>query len=104
MVNSMRPILLVIAIVAIANIYASALVIRTDVFSRSQRLLQLGIIWLIPLVGAIGCGAFAFHQRSSQWGGTLDPLYIPSDGGAPEGPVPGLCGCHGPDGGDGGGD
>jgi hypothetical protein len=103
--NSMQPILLVLAIAALANVCASALVIRTDAFSNNQRLLQLGVIWIIPLVGAVSCGAFAWHQRSSQVsGGTLDPLYIPSDGGAPEGPGMGFCDCGESSGSNGGGD
>ena len=90
--------LLLVAILAILNIAASAAVLRASVLSPSQRLLQLALIWFIPVIGAIVCAAFASSQAtSSTSSSTIDPLYLPSDGGAPDGPSIGGCGCGGSD-------
>jgi hypothetical protein len=93
---------LLAAVVAIVNVFASVAVLRISVFSPSQRWLQLGLIWLVSVIGAVVCVAFSSSQALGPSSpSTADPLYFPSDGGAPDGPVIGLCGCSG---GDGGGD
>jgi hypothetical protein len=99
-----KLILLLVAVAALINIAASVVVLRVSAFSSSQRLLQLAFIWLVPIIGAAVCVAFAssqaFDKNSPR---TMDPLHLPSDGGAPDGI--GICGCSGTDsGGDGGGD
>lgn len=94
--------LLLIAAVALINIVASVVVLRVPVFSPSQRLLQFALIWLVPIIGAVACAAFASSQALGPASpSTIDPLYSPSDGGGPDGPAIGICGCSG---GDGGGD
>ena len=100
----MELILLIVAVVVILNLFASLAVLRVAELSPSQRLLQLALIWLIPVLGAIVCAAFASSQAlGSSARGTIDPLYLPADGGGPDGP--GFCGSSGGDGGgDGGGD
>ena len=101
----MQLTLLLVAVVAVVNVVASVVVLRAPVFSLSQRLLQLGFIWLVPIIGAVVCMAFASSQALGPASpSTMDPLYLPSDGGAPDGPGIGICGCSGGDGGgDGGG-
>ena len=102
----MKLILLLVAVAALINIAASVVVFRVSVFSSSQRLLQLAFIWLVPIIGAVVCMVFASSQAlGANSPRTIDPLYHPSDGGAPDGPGIGICGCGGTDGGgDGGGD
>lgn len=98
----MQLMLLLVVVVALINIAASVVALRAAAFSPSQRMLQLGLIWLVPIIGAIVCAVFASSQALDPASpGTVDPLYLPSDGGAPDGPGVGICGCSG---GDGGGD
>ena len=96
---------LLVAVVVLVNAVASVVVLRIPVFSTQQRLLQLALIWFVPIIGAIVCAAFASSQAlGAASPSTMDPLYLPSDGGAPEGPGTGICGCGSVDGGgDGGG-
>ncbi len=93
-----------LAALVVVNAIASLLVLRARVFSPSQRMLQVAVVWLIPLAGAIVCAVFARSQtpgpRSSS---AFDPLYLPSDGGGPDGPGFGPCGCNDATGGDAGG-
>ena len=102
----MKLIRLLVAVAALINIAASVVVLRVSIFSSSQRLLQLAFIWLVPIVGAVVCVAFASSQVLGPTSlRTMDPLYLPSDGGVADGPGIGTCGCGGADGGgDGGGD
>lgn len=94
--------LLLVAVVALINVFASAAVLRVAAFSPTQRLLQLALIWLVPVIGAVVCAAFASSQALGPTSpSTIDPLYLPSDGGGPDGPGMGICGCSG---GEGGGD
>ena len=94
--------LLLVAVVVLINVAASVAVLRVSVFAPSQRLLQLAIIWLVPVIGAVVCVAFASSQALGPASpSTIDPLYLPSDGGAPDGPGVGLCGCGDGGGGDG---
>lgn len=97
--------LLFVAVVVLINAVASLRVLRIPVFSRSQRVLQLALIWLVPIIGAGICIAFATSQALGPAApSTHDPLYLPSDGGAPDDPSLGICGCGGGDGiGDSGG-
>ena len=97
--------LVLVAVVALINVAASVAVLRASAFAPSERSLQLALIWLVPVLGAIICMAFASSQALGPASpSTLDPLYLPSDGGAPEGSGTGLCGCGGGDGGGGDGD
>jgi hypothetical protein len=92
----MELILLFVAVVVLVNAVASVKVLRVRVFSRSQHLLQLAIIWLVPIIGAVICIAFASSQALGPAApSTHDPLYLPSDGVAPDGPGIGICACSG---------
>ena len=87
----MELILLLAAGVAVINVAASVVVLRVSAFSASQRLLQLMFIWLVPVLGAVVCVAFASSQAlGSGSSSSFDPLYLPSDGGAPDGPGIGI--------------
>ena len=100
----MQLALLLVVVVVLVNVAASVVVLRVSVFSPSQRLLQLALIWLLPIIGAVVCVAFASSQALGPASpSTIDPLYLPNDGGAPDGPGIGICGCSGGDGGGGGG-
>ena len=102
----MTPTFLLLAAVAIVNIAVSVRVLRVPELSPGQRFLQLGLVWLIPVFGAVVCAAFVRSQAGAgSTEGKIDPLYHPGDGGGPDGPdVAGICGCGGDSGGDGGGD
>ena len=94
----------VVAIVLIINAFASVVVLRVPVFSPLQRFLQIALVWLVPIIGAVICVAFAYSQSLGPASpGTMDPLYLPSDGGGPETSGSGTCGCNGGDAGAGGG-
>jgi len=54
--------------VAILNLATSILVAVSSVLTRSQKTFQLVLIWLLPLLGAIGTGLFISVQ------GNLRPL------------------------------
>ena len=86
------------AALVLANIAASVVVLRTSAFYTAQRVLQLGLIWLVPVAGDAICISFAKSQAANQSSkSNFNPLYSPSDGGGPDGP--GLCGCGGDSGG-----
>ena len=105
----MDLIFLLIAGVALINIAASIAVLRVSAFSISQRLLQLMVIWFVPVIGAVVYATFASSQSLGPTSSSsFDPLHLPSDGGAPDGPGIGIgawgSGDCGGDGGGGGGD
>jgi hypothetical protein len=51
-----------IGAIAVANIRVSALVIKCPMFSLFQKVAQCLIVWLIPLLGAVGIWAFVRSQ------------------------------------------
>lgn len=70
----MELMLLLGAALALGNIVASVAVLRVSVLSPSQRVLQLTLIWLVPVIGAIVCAAFASSQAlASTSSGTIAP-------------------------------
>ena len=102
MENVSQPFALGLAVFVFANVFASFLVLRNGAISRNQRLAQLAVVWFVPLLGAIFCGAFAAQMRPLfARESTIDPLCIPADGGVSD--SAGV-GCSGSGGGDGGGD
>lgn len=48
--------------IAVANIRVSALVIKCPMFSSFQKVTQCLIVWLVPLLGAVGIWAFVRSQ------------------------------------------
>jgi|SoiMethySBSTD1v2_1073268.scaffolds.fasta_scaffold129503_4 hypothetical protein len=51
-----------IVAIAIANIAVSVALVRSHFYSGTQKAAQLAIIWLIPLFGVVGIGAFLRAQ------------------------------------------
>lgn len=43
----------VIAVLVILNLYASVKVLRSDFGTRTQKLLQLGFVWFLPIIGPV---------------------------------------------------
>lgn len=90
----MKLMLLLGVVLALGNIVASVAVLRVSVLSPSQRALQVALIWLVPVIGAVVCAAFASSQvAGSTSSGTSDPFYLSSDGGASAGQDAGFSGC-----------
>lgn len=94
----MELMLLLGLVLALGNIVASVAVLRVSALSPSQRALQVAVIWLVPVIGAVVCAAFASSQApGSTSSSTIDPLYPSSDGGASDGQDVGFVGCDGGD-------
>jgi uncharacterized membrane protein len=51
-------------VVAIYQTVVSIIIWRAEEFETIQRVLQLFIIWLIPIFGALGCHLFLRSQRN----------------------------------------
>ncbi|MCA9233128.1 MAG: hypothetical protein KDA57_20950 [Planctomycetales bacterium] len=93
-----------IASLLLLNAVASIVVLRSRLFTGSQRARQLALIWLVPAIGAVMCTVFVFSQPKGHAAHSgFDPLNNPSDGGGPEVPDFGICGCSGGAPGDAGG-
>ena len=45
-------------VLAAYQVYVSVLLARSEVLTRSQCLAQIGIVWLLPAVGAVVCHWF----------------------------------------------
>ena len=50
---------------------------RADEYDAKQRRLQVLIVWLVPLIGALGCHAFLRNQRAP--GPRPDRGFVPQD-------------------------
>lgn len=61
---------------AILNVMASACLIRSRVYSNSQKALQLILIWAIPLVGATVVLSVWAHDRKTS---SRDPVHSGDD-------------------------
>jgi hypothetical protein len=73
----MQLTLLVITVAALINVVASVTVLRVPVFSPSQRLFQVGLIWLVPIIGAVVCVVFSSSQALDATSlSTVDPLHL----------------------------
>jgi hypothetical protein len=51
-----------IVAIAIGNVVVSVALIRSHFYSRPQMAAQVAVIWLLPLFGAVGVGAFLLAQ------------------------------------------
>ncbi len=66
MVNSTVALFsLLLTVVTILNLVATVCLMRSGVYSGSQKTLQLGLVWLVPLVGAILVLSVWAHDRNS---------------------------------------
>ena len=54
------------ALVLVLNLFGSVAILRTPLFSGAQRLLQLLVVWLVPIIGAIVCRVFVASQSRDQ--------------------------------------
>ncbi len=61
-------VLVLAAVVLYMNFKATALVLRDGLCERSQRLFQLLLVWLLPVLGAIL--VFAVHRPAEKPSGT----------------------------------
>jgi hypothetical protein len=46
------------------QMFVSIIIFRADEYGSFQRIVQLVIVWLMPLFGAIGCHMFLRSQRA----------------------------------------
>jgi hypothetical protein len=58
------PVSLLIGLAA-ANVVVSVALMRTHYYSPAQKLVQILLVWLVPVVGAIGIGVFLYSQRDN---------------------------------------
>jgi hypothetical protein len=65
-----------IGAIAVTNIRVSALVIKCPMFSSFQKVAQCLIVWLVPLLGAVGIWAFI---RSQYYWAKYDTGAFPED-------------------------
>ena len=89
------------ALVLVLNLFGSVAILRSPMFSGAQCFLQLLVVWLVPIIGAIVCLVFVASQSRDQGPG-LDKTAF-ADGpcsvdGKPDGN--GVCGSAGDAGGD----
>ena len=52
----------VVGVLVLINAVASLAVMRSPLLSGGQRVFQLGLIWLLPLIGAVICLTFAITE------------------------------------------
>lgn len=92
------------------NLFASLAVLRAPSSTPSQRRLQLALVWLLPVIGAVLCLVFASAQRGGRGAGsddganTMPYAVLPADGGGNACTSSQAGDCGGGDGGGGGGD
>lgn len=58
-----------VALAIVLNAYATLVLARSPRYDLRQKWLQLGIVWLLPLVGAIAIWSLA-HDARSPWATT----------------------------------
>lgn len=59
------PLFLLAAVLLAANLVATVVVLRSELYSGPQRALQLALVWLLPVLGAIVCVVFATTQSGT---------------------------------------
>ena len=59
------PALAVLGALFIANLGVSVAVWRANYFNSRQKFAQIGVVWLLPLLGAILIGVFLYSQRDN---------------------------------------
>lgn len=88
-----------LALLAALNLFASVALLRAFSLSPGQRLLQVALVWLVPLVGSTLALAFLAADRPSRH---VQSSRDDSHGLGDETALvdsPGTCGCSGADGG-----
>lgn len=56
----------ILGILCIANVAISWIVARAPIYSRAQKLWQMALVWLVPLVGAVTVWSILRQARSVQ--------------------------------------
>jgi hypothetical protein len=74
-----------LGILALANLVASAAVVRSSYYSAGQKWAQCIVVWLLPLLGAVGIWAFL---RSQERGNVFDTRAFPERAERMEEPEP----------------
>ena len=104
----MSTLLTVLIALAFAfNVYASVLLVRSPRFERQQKRMQLALIWLLPVIGAILVWSLAHDAKAPMFstdfssGGSLGDGVIGADN-CSSNDAGGGDGCGGGDGGGGG--
>jgi hypothetical protein len=57
---------LFVTVAVVLNLVATVRLMRSAVYSASQKALQLAVIWVIPLIGAILVLSVSAHDRKSR--------------------------------------
>lgn len=57
--------IVLLAILIVANLVVSVAVARTHYYDRRQKFVQVLLVWLLPLIGAVGVGVFLYSQRDT---------------------------------------
>ena len=89
-----------LALLAALNLFASAAVLRAVSLSSTQRWVQVGLVWMVPLVGSVLALAFLAADRPSRH---VLSSHDPSPGPGDETTLavgPSICGCSESGGGD----
>lgn len=55
---------MIVVFVVLANVVVMRAVIRSDLFDRKQKILQVVFIWLVPVLGATLCWYMAREPKS----------------------------------------
>ena len=61
--TSVESLLTALSLVVLADIATSVAVARSGLYGRSQVLAQIGIVWVVPILGAILVATFLWSQR-----------------------------------------
>ena len=62
------------------DVIASLAVVFNRGITHRQRLFQLALVWLVPVLGALAClGVFWSDRAGAMPRNTFDPLYRPGD-------------------------
>jgi ACR3 family arsenite efflux pump ArsB len=57
------------------QVYVTVRVVKSDQYSPTQRMLQIALVWLVPVVGAAICHVVLFTDQSTQ---KRDDRFIPA--------------------------
>ena len=69
-------------VLVVYQVYVSIVIFRADEYEQIQRILQLSIVWIVPLFGALACHLFLHSQRQAVHHRDISFVpQIPNDGG-----------------------
>ena len=74
------------AILLIINLIVTYKLLKDEYYEKKQKIIQLFIIWLLPILGAILVYLFLNKEKENnkknQYSGGIDPGYYDSGGGS----------------------